>query len=169
MTFQPHIKGIYGDGWIDMLDGNDECRDIFDRHYSRYVYADGRKPKLFVGPGEKMVLLDANGPGLFVWRKFKSKDGQEGINCAIFRNETRERSSDMIRTAMKRAFERWPAQRLFTYVDPREVTPTLIRNHPTWGFCFVKAGWRFCGWTKARKLMIFEWLPEWENSTAAAA
>lgn len=168
MTFQPHIKGIYGDGWIDMLDGNAECRAIFDRHYSRYVYADGRKPKLFVGPGEKMVLLDANGPGLFVWRKFKSADGQEGINCAIFRNETQEKSSDMIRTAMGRAFERWPVQRLFTYVDPAQVRPTMIRNHPSWGFCFVKAGWRFVGWTKKRKLMIFEWLPEWEIPLPAA-
>jgi hypothetical protein len=109
LTLQPHLRGTFpaADGWIDMLDGNDECREIFDRHYSRYIYADGREPKLFVGPGEKMVLLDANGPGLFVWRKFVSKDGQDGINCAIFRNETRERSSDMILTAMKRAFERW--------------------------------------------------------------
>lgn len=169
MTFQPHIKGIYGDGWIDMRDGNDECRAIFDRHYSRYVYADGRKPKLFVGPGEKMVLLDANGPALFVWRKFISGAGQEGINCAIFRNETGGRASHMIRTAMARAFQRWPVQRLFTYVDPREVKPTMVQNCPVWGFCFIKAGWRFCGWTKARKLMIFEWLPEWENPAAAAA
>lgn len=162
MNFQPRLNGIFGDGWFDMLDGNDECRAVFDRHYSRYFYADGRKPKLFVGPGEKMVLLCDDGPALFVWRKFISKDGQDGLNCAVFRNEGERKSSDLIRLAMARAFERWPMQRLFTYVDPRQVGTTLIRNHPTWGFCFIKAGWRFCGWTKVRKLMIFEWLPEWE-------
>jgi hypothetical protein len=60
---------------------------LYDRHYSKYHYADGRRPKLFVGPGEKMVLLTTDHLALFAWRKFRSMDGQQGVNCAIFRNE----------------------------------------------------------------------------------
>jgi len=29
---------------------------LYERHYSKYHYKDGRKPKLFCGPGEKIVL-----------------------------------------------------------------------------------------------------------------
>lgn len=48
---------LFGEGWIAVKDGNATARAVFDRHYSRKRYADGRKPVLFVGPGEKMVLL----------------------------------------------------------------------------------------------------------------
>ena len=42
--------------WVPIKDGDDEARAFFDRHYSRYFYKDGRRPLLFVGPGQKMVL-----------------------------------------------------------------------------------------------------------------
>lgn len=48
---------LLGEGWIEVRDGDASCRAIFDRHYSRYRYADGRRPKLILGPGEKMLLL----------------------------------------------------------------------------------------------------------------
>ena len=54
MTEQPFL---FGSGWIEVADGNDTGRALFDRHYSRHRYADGRKPRLYVGPGEKCVLL----------------------------------------------------------------------------------------------------------------
>lgn len=90
---------LFGDGWIEVKDGNDTARSIFDRHYSRYVYKDGRKPKLFLGPGEKMVLVTACARAVFAWRKFKSADKQGGVNCAIFRNEGAGLSSALIRDA----------------------------------------------------------------------
>ena len=61
--------------WVEVKDGNDTARAIFEEHYSRYRYADGRKPLLFVGPGEKMVLLTPDASAVFAWRKFKSADG----------------------------------------------------------------------------------------------
>jgi len=63
--------------WIPVKDGNQTGRELFQRHYSRYVYADGRQPQLFVGPGEKLVLLTTDACALFVWRKFISKGGQQ--------------------------------------------------------------------------------------------
>lgn len=139
--------------WIEVKDGDFTARHIFDGHYSRYRYADGRRPKLFVGPGEKMVLVSPAADALFVWRKFRSADRQSGVNCAIFRNESDRLSSDLIRSAMVMAWERWPGERLFTYVNPRKIRS----SNP--GFCFQRAGWKKCGITKSRKLIILECLP----------
>src|SRR5215471_13092009 len=96
--------------WIEVKDGNDTARALFDQHYSRYHYADGRQPALFVGPGEKMVLLWPDARAVFVWRRFLSRDGQAGVNCAIFRNEGAGLSSDLIRLACERAWKRWPGE-----------------------------------------------------------
>jgi hypothetical protein len=81
---------------------------------------------------------------LFAWRKHISDDGQTGVNCAIFRNESDERASDLIRQAVQLARERWWAdERFYTYIDPRKVKPTMVRGYPVWGWCFYKAGWSF--------------------------
>ncbi len=136
--------------WRAIKDGDDDARRFFDRHYSRYVYADGRKPKLFVGPGYKLVLVTHCRRALFVWRKFISGDGQQGVNCAIFRNEGAGLSSWLVEEADAVADQFWPGERHFTYVNPRAIRS----SNP--GYCFIKAGWRRCGVTKARKLLIFE-------------
>lgn len=146
MTVQPFL---FGELWVHVRDGNDTDRAIFDRHYSRYFYADGRKPKLFVGPGEKMVLLTPCARALFVWRKFISMDKQDGVCCAIFRNEGAGLSSRLIRYADNLADARWPSERHYTYVDPRRVRS----SNP--GFCFQVAGWRRCGRT-SKGLLILE-------------
>ncbi|MCS0459514.1 hypothetical protein [Rhizobium favelukesii] len=153
MSEQPFL---IGEGWMEVKDGNDTARSLFDRHYSRYFYADGRKPKIFVGPGEKLVLLTADARALCVWRKFKSADGQDGVNCAVFRNEGSDLASGILKEAMAIAWERWPEERLYTYIDTYSVTPTIVRGNPVWGYCFRKAGWKFCGVSKARKLIIME-------------
>lgn len=136
--------------WRAIKDGDDEARRFFDRHYSRKHYADGRRPKLFVGPGEKLVMVTPCRRALFVWRRFISRDGQEGVNCAVFRNEGAGLSSSLIMEADRIADERWPGERHFTYVSPRGVRST----NP--GFCFLQAGWRRCGITKWNKLIILE-------------
>lgn len=155
MNIQPFL---IGDGWMEMRDGDASCRAIFDRHYSRRRCPDGQQHKLFVGPGEKFVLMTADGGALCVWRKFINRDGQRGVNCAIYRREEGEPASILLRSAMERAWQRWPEERLYTYVDPREVKPTYRAKRPTWGHCFYQAGWKFCGITKKR-LHILEALP----------
>lgn len=143
--------------WIPVKDGNDTGRAIFDNHYSRYRYADGRKPKLYVGPGEKFVLLTPDALALFIWRKFISMDSQEGVCCAVFRNEGPQLSSYLIREADAIAWERWPGERLYTYVDPKK---TRRKRDP--GRCFLRAGWRHWGWSK-KGLRILEIRPEWAS------
>ena len=139
--------------WIQIRDGNGTARKLFDRHYSRYTYKDGRRPKLFVGPGQKMVLMTSDQSALFVWRKFQNDSGQEGINCAIFRNEGPLLSSYLILEAEKSAYRRWGNERLYTYINANKIKSV----NP--GYCFKKAGWSVCGVTKIKKLVIMEKLP----------
>lgn len=143
-------SGLY---WHECRDGDDDARAIYDRHYSRHHYADGRTPKLFVGPGEKLVLITETGDALWVWRQFKDASGQIGINNAIFRNEGQILSSLLILDAETIAHRRWPGQRLYTYVAPKGIRST----NP--GACYKHAGWRACGITKWNKLVILEKLP----------
>ncbi len=146
--------------WVRVKDGNDTGRAIFDGHYSRRHYTDGRNPKLYVGPGQKMVLVTTDAGAVFVWRKFKDDaiPPQSGVNCAVFRREFGLRASELIRAAEKEAWERWAGERLYTYVDTKK---TRRKRDP--GRCFLRAGWRYAGWTKGG-LRILEKLPEWEQS-----
>jgi hypothetical protein len=130
--------------WIPVKDGNDVGRAIFDQHYSRRHYADGRKNLIYVGPGEKMVLITPDALALFIWRKFRSLDHQQGVNCAVFRNEGPTLSSSLIKAAVEIARERWPNERFYTYINCNK-----IRHKRDPGRCFLRAGWRHYGWTKS--------------------
>ena len=134
--------------WMEVKDGDPMVRAMFDRHYSRYVYADVRRPKLFMGPGEKIVLRTPGCDAIFGWRKFIDRSGQRGVNCAIFRNESKMLSSWLILEAETWKEERWPGERMYTYVDPERVRS---RNP---GYCFIMAGWRRCGVTASGKLIL---------------
>jgi hypothetical protein len=137
--------------WCHSADGDPISYRMYHRHYSS-----GKNPfpkqKQFVGPGEKIVLVGMMCPALFVWRKERYRlDGQTGVNCAVFRNESDHISSDMIREAMDLAWERWPGERLFTMINPRKIRST----NP--GYCFLVAGWRRCGRTKRGLLILESW------------
>lgn len=103
--------------WWITKDGDPICKLLYDRHYSKYNYRDGRRTVLFVGPGEKLVLRTWEGDALWVWRRFKDDSGQEGVNCAVFRNESKHLSSELIRQADAIADFCWPSVRHYTYVN----------------------------------------------------
>lgn len=140
--------------WVLITDGNPTAAALYDRHYSRNPASRG-DPRI-AGPGRKMVLLTPCARALFVWREFHTKDETAApgdINCAIFRNEGAGLASELILAAMALAWERWPGRRLYTYVNPRRVRSA----NP--GYCFKAAGWRACGVTKTRRLLILEARP----------
>jgi hypothetical protein len=139
--------------WFSAKDGDKDAMSLYERHYSCYKYADKRRRRKIAGPGEYMMLITSDVNALFIWRKFKSLDGQQGINCAVFRNEGAIQSSILIKEAMELAWKRWPSERLYTYINPRKIRST----NP--GYCFLQAGWRRCGITKRRKLLILEARP----------
>lgn len=149
---------LFGGLWVPVRDGNPTASSLYDRHYSRHPSSVGHAR--CAGPGEKLVLLTPCARGLFVWRNFIDKclddrtgEQQAGVNCAIFRNEGAGLSSELILAAMEHGWEKWPGQRFYTYVNPRRVRSA----NP--GYCFKRAGWRLCGVTKTRGLLVLEVLP----------
>jgi hypothetical protein len=143
--------------WFHVPDGDLVLRDLLNRHYSRNAYKDGRKPKLSCGPGYKLPYRTTDGLAAFIWRKFIDKSGQQGVNCAMFRNEGPLLSSMLILEAEQLAWTVWPGERLYTYVNTRKVRS----SNP--GYCFLMAGWKKCGYTKSKKLLILEKFPEGER------
>lgn len=145
-----------GGYWYAVGDGDARAFDLMRNHYSFQAYADGRRQNLlnrnrhlFVGPGQKMVLLGADCLALFVWRKFIDKSGQSGVNCAVFHNASDRLSSELILEAEQLAWQRWPGERFYTYVNPHKVKSV----NP--GYCFKRAGWSCCG-KSSKGLVILE-------------
>jgi hypothetical protein len=136
--------------WYLTKDGDEYCMDLFKKHYSYKCNADGRQKKLFVGPGEKLVLRTWKADAMFVWRKFINDSGEQGIECAVFRNESKIKSSRLIQEADDIAFKIWPNQRHYTYVNAKKIQSI----NP--GYCFKKAGWKQCGITKTYQHIILE-------------
>jgi hypothetical protein len=143
--------------WYAVKDGDPRAFAIMKRHYTFHEYNDGRRHdlnyrnrNLFVGPGNKMILITEGADALFVWRKFIDKSGQRGVNCAVFRNESHILSSILILEAMQLAWQRWPGERLYTYVNADEIRSI----NP--GCCFQKAGWTRLDEMTKRGLIILE-------------
>lgn len=134
--------------WWLTKDGDTDCMALYERHYSGIARTGRRRVAQFVGPGRKVVLRLWPDSGVFVWREFIDDSGQEGINCAVFRNESGHRSSGLIREADAIADWLWPDRRHYTYVDSQKVRS----SNP--GFCFIAAGWQRCGMTKGGLVIL---------------
>ena len=118
-----------------------ECAQLADRHYSRRTIG----ARQFLYSGRKLVLRDAAGFVLFGWLwpdESMRLDKQTGYFCAIFRNESQRRSSEIILEAETMAFAKWGPNRVFTYVDGAKI------KSPNPGYCFKKAGWAKIGMSK---------------------
>lgn len=142
--------------WLGVGAGDARAKALHRRHYSfhRKTFW-SRHATSLVGPGERMVLLTLQSDALFVWRRELYRlDGQEGINCALFRNESPELSSEMIREADELAAAKWPGERHFTFVNPRKIKS----SNP--GYCFLRAGWRRLEERTAKGLVVLEFQPE---------
>jgi len=140
-----------GMNWYAIKDGDPRGRAMLNRHYSINPDTIARKPKLFIGPGEKMALMTSDSLALFVWRKYIDDTGQKGVNCAVFRNEGPLLSSMLILEAEQIAWGRWPGERLYTYINVDK-----IRHKRDPGRCFRKAGWKQCGYTKGGLLILYK-------------
>jgi hypothetical protein len=158
------MAGMFADldgHWYSVSDADPRAVALYSRHYS----VKNRRPKWdcgIGGPGERTVLLTADADALYIWRSriqgpasktTQYDDGQRGVMCSVFRNESPIRSSDLIQEAMEIAWRRWPLARLFTYVWDSKVASV----NP--GYCFKKAGWRTCGRNADGRLTILEILP----------
>jgi hypothetical protein len=136
--------------WLPTRDSDPRVLGLWRRHYTW----NPRRRGTSFGPGEKLVLVTSDGRAAWVWRYQRYRlDGQKGVCCAFFRNESDVLSSELVREACAWAWRRWPGQRLFTLVNPRRV------RSPNPGYCFQAAGWRRAGQTRDG-LIVLEILPE---------
>ena len=137
MMLLPLFEGLQKTSHFDV-----EMAMLADRHYSRRT----KGARQFCYAGRKLVLRDNAGDVLFVWMwpfDHLRMDNQTGYNCAIFRNESKRRSSDIILEAEQHAVEKWGTNRFYTYVDARKV------KSPNPGYCFKMAGWQRVGQSKS--------------------
>ena len=146
---------IEGASLFHVPDCDPRIVSLYSRHYSSKKNGKTTQEWLrygIAGPGEHLILLTIDSLALFGWIKNIRDDGQTGINCFIFRNEGRLQSSTLINEACRLAWNKWPRQRLWTYVNPKEIAS------PNPGYCFKQAGWKICGRSKGG-LHILECLP----------
>lgn len=147
--------------WFGVSKCDPRVVTLYSRHYSskksKKTPRDWRAHGI-VPNGESITLITFDGSALFVWLKQQMRDdGQEGVNCAVFRNEGALLSSDLILEAEQFAWERWQGERLFTFVDAEETKKRRGKKNPP-GYCFIQAGWKQCGISK-RGLIVLEKMP----------
>jgi len=120
-------------------DSDIRALQLADRHYSRKTIGSKR----MAGPGEHLILVDEAGTFVIGFRKQKYRlDGQQGVECFIFRNESQALSSLILDRALSFVLERWGHTRLFTYIAPNKIKSI----NP--GCCFKFAGWVSAGCNK---------------------
>lgn len=136
--------------WYPIRDGDPRARGLLNRHYSGRHHRAGRRPLKVLGPGEYILLMTADGGAVFAWvhNTIERLDQQVGIYCPLFRRESGPLASLLIHEACLLAWDRWPGDRLFTYVDPGKVAS---RNP---GYCFLQAGFRREGYSQSGKLLL---------------
>ncbi|MGF7036078.1 hypothetical protein J2T17_007129 [Paenibacillus mucilaginosus] len=136
--------------WIVTNKGDQDCRELSDRHYSRQTVG----ARQFTRPGHNLVLRTRDAKALWVtWRGIRD-DGFDAFECTIFRNESKHLSSDLIKWALFATVSEWghdiPKDSFITYVDDTKVASEIP------GYCFLRAGWKKIGKSKRRGLFLFQ-------------
>ena len=130
---------------------------LADRHYNRRKVGSPQ----FAPPGRAVVLLSGAADAVWItsWpfaQYVRHAWAGAWVN-SLFRNESAELSSDLIRAAIAATRAEWPdvpALGCITFVDPKK---TRHKRDP--GRCYRKAGFRVVGETKKEKLVALQLLP----------
>jgi hypothetical protein len=135
--------------WVIATKFDKRAVALADRHYSRRKVG---APQ-FMPPGETLVLVTVSGDAVFGWWRphpssgIRAMNGLDGWTCTIFRNESPQKSSELIlyaegilrsETGYRGSAPCGPSG-LITYVWDRKVRSA----NP--GFCFKSAGWEVTG------------------------
>lgn len=150
--------------WYEVSNRDPRVVSLYSRHYSsqtsRATISDWLRWGIAPN-GHDVTMLTGDSLALFGWLKEDKprRDGQIGVNCYVFRNESPHLSSNLIQSACTIAWRYWPNQRLWTYVNPSKVrTGSPSQGNPMPGKCYIKAGWEYEG-DSQKGLMIFAIYP----------
>jgi len=115
----------------------------------------------FVPPGSPIVLLTAKADALWVSLRqiaeFQDHAWPGAWMNTLFRNESTEIASTLIREAIAVTLGKWgepPAAGMVTFVDT-----TKVREKSQPGNVYRIAGFKPVGFTKSRKLLVLQLLP----------
>lgn len=143
--------------WVRSFRADPHARVIADRHYNRQSVGAAQ----FVPPGRCLVLLTARADALWVtswpFAEYVQHEWAGAWMNSCFRNEGEQLSSDLIRAAVAATLAEWPTPPdlgMVTFVDRSKV-----RRKRDPGRCYIKAGFRLVGTTKAG-LLAFQMLPD---------
>ena len=144
--------------WVLSTRNDPLTRPLADRHYNRQkVGAEG-----FVPPGRCLVLrteaCDAFWVTSYPFAKYVLHQWAGAWVCSAFRNENpKNLSSQLVRKAVAATRVAWPTPELgmITFVDRNKTRP---KKDP--GYCYLMAGFKRVGKTKAQGLVALQLLPE---------
>lgn len=150
--------------WRSSWRTDPESRELADRHYNRQKIG----AKGFVPPGRCFVLKAGRDDKKAFWvtswpfAEYVRHEWGGAWICSAFRNEGAGVASEMIKQAV--AATRWkfgdpPALGMVTFLNQAKVKPTMVRGKPTWGWTWLKVGFRHVGETKSG-LLAFQLLPD---------
>lgn len=135
---------------------------LADRHYNRQKIGSPQ----FMPPGSCCVFLTACRRALwgtsFPIAKYVKHQWAGAWMCSVFRSEGAGQASDLIRLAVAATRAHYgdpPELGMLTFIDPNCVKPVMQRGVQTFGFTWVRAGFRYAGMTKGG-LYAFQLLPK---------
>jgi hypothetical protein len=147
--------------WTLSHRADDDARPLADRHYNRQkIGAIG-----FVPPGRCVVLKHPAAVWVTSW-PFAEYVRHAWPGCwvnSLFRKECDGAASAFIRDALaatRAEFGDPPTEGVITFINPLHVKPTMRRGVPTYGYSYLKAGFRYVGNTKGGLLAFHMPAPE---------
>lgn len=148
--------------WCASHRADPAARELADRHYNRQKIGSPQ----FVPPGRCCVLLEQTGRAFWVtswpFAEYVKHRWAGAWICSAFRSEDAGAASELIREALAASrahFGEPPELGCVTFIDSRKVEPILTRGVPSFGFTWIKAGFRYVGKTEAG-LLAYQILPE---------
>jgi len=139
--------------WSRISKRNKLACKFADNHYTR------QKPGTtqFVAPGRSIVLFREKALWVSLEQKFQDHAWKGAWVNTLFRNESTELSSDLIRQACAVTRFNWGVNEhgIITMIDTKKV-----RWKKDFGYCYLKAGFKEAGITKVHKHLVLKLFPE---------
>lgn len=148
--------------WCKSHRADPAARRLADRHYNRQKVGSPQ----FAPTGSCAVFLTDDAKAFWItsapMAEYVKHRWAGAWMCSAFRSEGAGIASDLIREAIgatKAHYGEPPELGLVTFLDAREVEPTMVRGLPAFGFTWRKAGFNYVGKTEGG-LLAFQILPK---------
>lgn len=148
--------------WVVSNRADPLARVIADRHYNRQKVGSPQ----FVPPGRCCVLLEQTGRAFWVtswpFAEYVKHRWAGAWVCSAFRSEDAGGSVELIQQALAASrahFGDPPELGCVTFIDARKVEPIMTRGVPSFGYTWVKAGFKYAGKTEAG-LLAYQITPD---------